>query len=310
MYNVELNGVQLAVEEQGGGEPVIFVPGGLSDYRSWLPQVELFAERWHAITYSRRYQYPHHPVAGASSRVSENAADLATLIDRLGVGPAHVVGHSYGAFTALLCARDHPDLVRTLVLGEPPAVPLLVKNPNNPATILPLFLKSPRTALALMKFGVTAIQPAQQALARGDSIAAVQTFVRGVTGRPVVINELPEMMREPMLANADALQLELDISDRFTCADARQISAPALLIRGDQSPQWLQAIVDLLGGCLPNAERLVLHGASHFLHWERPDEFNDALRGFLGRHTLRAAQARSGGATNRAAGAENSAFAR
>lgn len=311
MYNVELNGVQLAVEEQGSGEPVIFVPGGLSDYRSWLPQVELFSERWHAITYSRRYQYPHQPSSGATSRVSENAADLAALIDRLGVGPAHIVGHSYGAFTALLCALDHPHLVRTLVLGEPPAVPLLVKDPNNPATILPLFLRSPRTALALMKFGITAIQPAQHAFGRGDSNAAVQAFVRGITGRTIMVDALPPMIRESMRANADALRLELDVSDPFTCIEARRISAPTLLVRGDQSPRWLQAIVDTLGHCLPNAEVVVLHGASHFLHWERPDEFNDALRGFLGRHTSHAAQGWSGEATSTlATRSENSAFAR
>lgn len=32
MYKIEVNGVELAVEEQGRGEPIIFVPGGLSDY--------------------------------------------------------------------------------------------------------------------------------------------------------------------------------------------------------------------------------------------------------------------------------------
>lgn len=287
MYTVEVNGVELAVEEHGNGEPVIFVPGGLSDYRSWLPQVELFSERHHAITYSRRYQYPHQPTGAASSRVSENAADLAALIDRLGLGAAHIVGHSYGAFTALLCARDHPRLVRTLVLGEPPAVPLLVKDPNTPAAILPLFLKSPRTALALMKFGVAAIQPAQKAFALGDSNAAVLAFVRGITGRSIILDELPSMIGEPMRANAGALRLELDVSDPFTCADARRITAPVLLVRGDQSPRWLQSIVEVLGRCLPNAEELVLRGASHFLHWERPDEFNDALAGFLARHGAR-----------------------
>ena len=127
MYKIEVNGVQLAVEEQGSGEAIIFVPGGLSDYRSWRPQLDLLSQRYQAISYSRRYQYPHHPVEGGDSSVTVNAADLAALIDRLGVAPTHIVGHSYGAFTALVCARDHPELVRTLVLGEPPAVPLLVK---------------------------------------------------------------------------------------------------------------------------------------------------------------------------------------
>jgi pimeloyl-ACP methyl ester carboxylesterase len=287
MYEVELNGVQLAVEEQGSGEAIMVVPGGLSDYRSWQPQVDLFSQRYHAISYSRRYQYPHHLVDDGNSSVSVNAADLAALIDRLGVAPAHIVGHSYGAFTALICAREHPELVRTLVLAEPPAVPLIVKDPNNPATILPLFFKNPRAALALMKFGVRGIKPAQEAFTRGDTAAAVQAFVRGITGRDIVVDELPPTIREPMRANGDALRAELDVSDRFTCEDARRISAPTLLVRGEQSPRFLGAITDRLSHCLPNTEQLVQPGTSHFLHWERPDEFNAGVQAFLARHSSR-----------------------
>lgn len=295
MYNVDLNGVQLAVDERGSGEAVMFVPGGLSDYRSWTAQMELFSREYHAITYSRRYQYPHHLVDGGVSSVSANAEDLATLIDRLGVAPVHVVGHSYGAFTALMCARQHPELIRTLVLGEPPAVPLLVKDPNNPATILPLFLANPRAALALMKFGLKAIQPAQAAFGRGDTGAAVQAFVRGITGRNIVVDELPPLIREQMRANGDALRAELDVSDAFTCEDARGIVAPTLLVRGEQSPRFLGAIIDRLARCLPHAEQFVLRGASHFLHWERPDAFNAALQEFLAKHGSRGPAQRSSG---------------
>ena len=284
---IEVNGVQLAVIEQGSGEAIVFVPGGLSDYRSWQPQVELFSQRYQAISYSRRYQYPHHPVDSGESSVSVNAADLAALIDRLGVAPAHIVGHSYSAFIALTCARQHPELVRTLVLGEPPALSLLVKDPNNPATVLPLFFKSPRAAVALMKFGLKAIKPAQEAFARGDTGTAVQAFVRGITGRPIVIDELPAMIREQMRANGDALRFELDVSEPFRCEDARRISAPTLMVRGERSPRFLGGIMDQLARCLPNAEQLVLPGASHFLHWERPDEFNAGLQTFLARHSSR-----------------------
>lgn len=285
MYEIDVNGVQLAIDEQGTGEAIVFVPGGLSDYRSWHSQVELFSQRYQAISYSRRYQYPHHPIDGWDSSVSVNAVDLAVLIDRLGVAPAHIVAHSYGAFTALVCAREHPELVRTLVLGEPPAVPLLVKDPNNPAMILPLFFKNPRTALALMKFGVKAIKPAQKAFARGDTGTAVEAFVRGITGRQIVMAELPPIIRESMQANGDALRAELEVSDSFTCEDARHIAVPTLLVRGEQSPKFLGAIMDELARCLQNAEQLILPGASHFLHWERPDEFNAAVQAFLGKHS-------------------------
>jgi len=60
-----------------------------------------------------------------------NVADLVELIiKRLNLGPAHIIGHSYGAFIALYLAFEHPDLVKTLVLGEPPVLSLLEGNPS------------------------------------------------------------------------------------------------------------------------------------------------------------------------------------
>jgi pimeloyl-ACP methyl ester carboxylesterase len=232
--------------------------------------------------------YPSCPADDGNSSIAANATDLAALIDRLGVAPAHIVGHSYGAFTALVCARDYPDMVRSLVLGEPPAVPLLVSDPNKPATLLPLFFRSPRTALALMKFGIEAVQPAEQAFARGDVDAAVQLFVRGVIGRDVVFDDLAPLIREQMRANGVALRAEIQISEPFTCQHARSISAPTLLVRGGNSPKFFGAIVDRLAQCLPDSEQLVLRSASHFLHWDMPDEFNAGVREFVARRGTRA----------------------
>ena len=61
---------------------------------------------------------------------------LAGLMKQLGIIPAHIIGSSYGGYIALLLAVDHPKLVRTLVLGEPPAFPLMqhVSNPRTPSS--------------------------------------------------------------------------------------------------------------------------------------------------------------------------------
>ena len=44
-----VNGVELHYIEKGSGAPVIFVHGGLEDYRAWADQVEAFSKRYHAV---------------------------------------------------------------------------------------------------------------------------------------------------------------------------------------------------------------------------------------------------------------------
>lgn len=118
---IHINGADLAYMEQGTGDAVILVHGGLGDLRSWMFQMEPFAQHYRVISYSRRYHFPNRSAGQASEYLAtQHRDDLAALIEALGIAPAHVVASSYGAYVSLLLARAHPELVRTLVLGEPP----------------------------------------------------------------------------------------------------------------------------------------------------------------------------------------------
>lgn len=43
----------------GGGEPVVFIHGALSDYCIWSLQCEALSEQYHTVAYSRRYHSPN-----------------------------------------------------------------------------------------------------------------------------------------------------------------------------------------------------------------------------------------------------------
>ena len=53
------DGIRLHYMEQGSGTPVVFVHGSLSDGGYWAEQMGPFAEHYHVIAYSRRYNYPN-----------------------------------------------------------------------------------------------------------------------------------------------------------------------------------------------------------------------------------------------------------
>ncbi|MEJ2113051.1 MAG: alpha/beta hydrolase, partial [Flavobacteriaceae bacterium] len=129
LRSVLINGDSIHYIDVGKGEPVVLVHGSIGDYTSWAFQVDTFATKHRVIAYSRRYATPNNQnyPDSADFSVVPHAKDLATLIKTLNLGSVHLVGHSWGAFTALKTTIDHPELVKSLTLGEPP-VQSLIKN--------------------------------------------------------------------------------------------------------------------------------------------------------------------------------------
>ncbi len=285
--NIEANGVSLAYVEQGTGQPVIFVHGTLGDYRYWYPQMEPFAKRYRAIFYSRRCSYPNKYVGDyMDDTIAKNAEDLAAFVEKLGAVPAHIVGHSYGGFITLYCALKHPELVRTLVIDEPAALPLIIKNPQNPLSIFPFFLRHPSTAIAMIRIANKALIPAQKAIRRGDAKEAVRMFVSAAQGREDGFEQLPDPVRSLLLDNGESLKAEADptLMPRFGREDASLISAATLLVKNELSPKIVHRIVDILAETMPNSEVVTFPGGSHLLHLENPKEFNERVLGFLAKH--------------------------
>lgn len=274
MPTVEARGFQFEYSAAGDGEPLIFVHGSLNDLRSWAAQLEPFAQRFHVISYSRRYHHPNPWVgSGTDYSAALHAADLASIIERLGLGRVHLVGSSFGAFTCLAYAAAHPDAVRTLVLGEPP--------------ILPWLDWSQEGQELHRAFVADTWEPAGQALQAGELERGVRTFIDGVIGKGT-FDRLPEMVRSAMLENAAELKAETMSPDYFsphlTCTDVRRISAPTLLLTGDRSPVMFHRITDELERCLPNHERAVIPNASHGMHSNNPSAYNEIVLAFLDRH--------------------------
>ena len=113
------NGVKLYYEESGSGQPLVLVHGSWTDLRSWDLVVPSLAERFRVVTYDRRGHSRSERPAGQGS-VHEDVADLAAVIESLGLAPAHVIGNSFGGSIVLRLAAERPELFRSLSVHEPP----------------------------------------------------------------------------------------------------------------------------------------------------------------------------------------------
>jgi pimeloyl-ACP methyl ester carboxylesterase len=280
-----IDGTALAYREQGEGEPVVFVHGSASDLRSWEQQLPAIGASHRAIAYSRRYARPNPDIEpGVDDEMLPHVDDLAALLRVLDAAPAHLVGHSWGAFICLLTAIRHPELVRSLVLAEPPVLSLYISTPPRARELVPLLARRPRTALTILAFGARTIAPANRAFRRGADERALQIFASGVLGREWY-ERLPEARWQQARENVNTVRVQLlgsgfpPLSDE----DVRGVAASALLITGERSPAYLLRLTDRLQQLLPNAERAEIAGASHGMTEEEPGAVNDAILGFLAR---------------------------
>ena len=275
LKRVFINGDSLHYLDMGKGDPVVFVHGSLGDYRTWRAQMDTFAQNHRVIAYSRRFAYPNKQTINDSAdyTVTPHARDLAEFIKTLHLKPVHLVGHSYGAFTALLTAIDHPDLVRSLTLGEPPILSLLQTVPGGDTLV--------------NKFVREGILPTAEAFKNNNEQKAVAGFITAVTGDSLYFSRLSQRDRDLMMANTLETRGSVFTKSLFPplrCEDLKKIKPPVLLVQGDRSPLLFRSIINELERCLSNSEKVTLPNTSHGLEYESPLEFNTVVLRFIEKH--------------------------
>jgi len=280
LRNVRVNGVELHYLDQGKGVPVVLVHGGLEDYRSWQPQMDALSQRYRTIAYSRRYNYPNlrgAPRADYSAIV--DADDLAALIRKLKLAPAHIVGVSYGAYVALFLAVRHPALVRSLVLSEPPVLRWLPELEGGKALYTDFMSK--------------VWEPAGRGFSKGDEEgveAAADGFGElGYSGsdEKFTFAALPPEVRVLFIDNAPewrALTMSKDAFPDLPFTAVSRIKAPTLLLSGQRSLALAALIDKQLERLLPNNERIILPDATHEMWSDQPEQCRNATLAFFAKH--------------------------
>ena len=285
LEHVEVNGARFAYWESGEVEPVVLVHGGISDLTIWEPLMEPISRTHRAIAYSRRYAWPNEPIPeGVADTVAEHAADLATLIETLELGPVNLVGNSWGGFISLVVARDRPELVRRLVVQEPPVVTLFLGAPPSPAALLRTLLTRPRTGRALARMFFKGMRPTESALQRGAVEESIEIFVRRVALGDPGYEQLPEWVKRHMRLNAGTHVSQFRNNGGFvpfTQREARSISAPTLVMTGEHSPEPLRVLSYELARLMPRAQQVEIDSASHVMHVANPSQTVKEIVRFL-----------------------------
>ncbi len=122
METLTLRGIHYAFEVIGEGEPVLLAHCLTWNHHDYDDIVQALGEGYRLILPDQRGHgqtgYPAEPYG-----LADMAEDLYQLIEHLGVGPVHYVGHSMGAMMGPLLALTHPEALRSLTLIGGSAIP-------------------------------------------------------------------------------------------------------------------------------------------------------------------------------------------
>jgi len=280
----EGGGVKLYYEDQGVGQPVVFVHGTVCDCRAWFAQTDALSAGFRTIAYSRRYARPNDRQGDVrDSTVQNNSADLEAIIKGLSLGKVHLVGHSYGGFIAAYFATKHPELLRSLILVNAAVFPMLTTG-RSAASSFVLLLKSPSVALSARRL-INATNTAIRAVDGGDTSAAEKIFVQAIQDGKTDLPAKPKGFSEMVAENSRTLK-EVDTPfPPLTAREVNSIKTPTLVAWGALSALWDSKISELISGSIPSAEGKKVAGAGHFCLMEKPAEVNELLGRFLRSHS-------------------------
>jgi pimeloyl-ACP methyl ester carboxylesterase len=259
---VVAHGIEIAYQRVGRGQAVVFVHGGAEDGRVWRPQVSALADEFTVVAWDE-------PGAGRSSDVpadfglGDYACCLAALIEALALGPAHVVGVSWGGTVVLELYRHHPRLVATLILVDTYAG----WKGSLPDREVRARVESVRQMLAAP---AGEIDPRALGLFAGDPPAEFLPL----------LEEMAADVRRDSVRTASRVMAETDNRDRLPL-----IAVPTLLIWGELDSRSPLSVAHKFKQAIPDAELVVLPGAGHMSHLEQPERFSAAVGEFCRAHS-------------------------
>jgi non-heme chloroperoxidase len=254
------NGVRLPYVEQGNpeGVPVLFLHGATDSSLSFERVLPELPQSIHAFALSMRgHGDADRPESGY--RPQDFAADLATFMDALGLGPAVVVGHCMGSSVAQRFAIDHPTRVLGLVLIGSRAT-----------------WRSQPDVMQLCDYVLSTLtDPVDPGF--------VREFQESTLAQPVPPSYLDAVVQESLKLPARVWKavfgegvLEADHS-----AQLGRIQAPTLLLCGDRDNLARDA-QESLAAAIPGSRLVAYPRAGHALHWEEPERFATDLLAFVG----------------------------
>lgn len=258
--DVTVNGVRLAVTDEGTGPAVLFIHGFPHDSSLWQHQIEALQGVRRVAPDLRGFGRSEVPQSGYS--MATYAADLRKLADRLVLDRVVLCGLSMGGYIAFECCRLWPELIAGLVLIDTRAEP-----DSDEA-------KAARdaTIVDVRKGGMAAVVEGMLTGQVGQSTAA---------RKPEVVDRVRRMILEaPVPGTIGALEAMKQRPDSRPLLPTLG-GFPVLVMVGSEDGLTPPDAARAMAQSIPGGRLEIVPEAGHLAPLEQPEVVTDLLKRFL-----------------------------
>ncbi|MGQ0634397.1 MAG: alpha/beta fold hydrolase [Planctomycetaceae bacterium] len=264
------------IEGPPAGPPIVFLHGVSRCWQTFLPLLAPMTLRWRIVALDFRGHGKSGRVSGGY-RVVDYVEDALSLLATVGE-PAIVYGHSLGALVAAAAAAARPELVRAVVLEDPPGGDFMER--LQPTGYHALFTAMRLLAGEKRPVAEVARLLADTRLPAADGAGEVRlAAVRDAASIRFSARCLADV--DPDVFTPILERRWIDGFDAHTVW--RGIRCPVLLMRADEarggmlSSRSAEALVGQVADCTP----ITLTGVGHIVHWEETETVLKLVLGFL-----------------------------
>ena len=283
------NGCRIHYVHRGEGKPIVFMHGFPQFWFLWRHQLaDLGADHAVYAPDLRGFNLSDKPQDVDAYRMRNMLGDLKGLVEELEIAPFTLVGHDWGGIVSWAFALKYPELLeRFVILDSPP-----------PFTWNRDLRESPKQREAVnYMVELSKPSPAPEELLAANDFGMLDAMLEQIGGSDAKLTDSERAAYHEAWSQPGTLTAGLNyyraarmgdqvaaggVSEEYEAKiKAMRVEVPTLVIWGENDPALLLGLTRGLEEWIPDMRLEVLPGAGHWVPYERPEEVNRLIRGFV-----------------------------
>jgi 3-oxoadipate enol-lactonase len=260
MQSLRSDDAEIFYEIQGRGPAVVLLHPFPAHHEFWLPVIPALESRYRLILPDLR-GHGESGIGQGPARMAKHAADIARVMDAVGVGKAAFIVCSIGGYIVFEFLRRFRPRVSALALCN-----------TRPQT------DAPEARANRLKAAETILQQGTEQFLQGmiPKLLGATT----ISSRPDLVEGALRMMRK--MSAEDISQVQRGMAERpDSVRDLEHINLPTLIVIGEEDTFSTAADGELMRKNIPGSRLNIIPKAGHYAPWERPEAVAPLLRQFL-----------------------------